>query len=68
MAASTPIRDADVQQAAIQAVAALDESFFRVRIDRLSPAEKRYPRAMADLGPGPQRSGDIADQLKRKVT
>ena len=37
-------------------------------IDRLTPAEKRYPRAMAELGPGPHRSGDIADQLDRKVT
>jgi len=33
-----------LQQAAIQAVAALDESFFRVRIERLTPAEKRYLR------------------------
>jgi hypothetical protein len=45
VAASSAIRNVDVQQAAIQAVAALDESFFRVRIDRLTPAEKRYLRA-----------------------
>lgn len=50
------------------ALAALDESFFRVRFDRLTPAEKRYLRAMAELGPGPHRSGDVADQLGRKVT
>ena len=50
------------------AVAALDESFFRVRFDRLTPVEKKYLRAMAELGPGPHRSGDIAEQLKRKVT
>jgi hypothetical protein len=30
--------------------------------------EKRYLRAMAEIGPGPHRSGDIADQLSRKVT
>ena len=42
-------------------IAALDESFFRVRFDRLTPAEKKYLRAMAELGPGPHRSGDIAD-------
>ena len=47
---------------------ALDESFFRVRFDRLTPAEKRYLRAMAELGPGPHRSGDIAEQLDRAVT
>jgi hypothetical protein len=49
-------------------VAALDESFFRVRFDRLPPAERKYLRAMADLGPGPHGSGDIADRLGRKVT
>jgi len=49
-------------------VAALDESFFRVRFDRLTPAEKRYLRAMAELGPGPHRSGAVADELGRKVT
>jgi len=46
----------------------LDESFFRVRFDRLTPAERRYLRAMADIGPGPHRSGDIAEQLDRAVT
>ncbi len=50
------------------AVAALDESFFRVRFDRLTPQEKRYLRAMAELGPGPHRSGAIAECLKREVS
>ncbi len=36
--------------------------------DRLTPTEKRYLRAMAELGPGPHRSGDIASVLRRKVT
>jgi hypothetical protein len=49
-------------------VAALDEGFFRVRFDRLTPLEKRYLRAMAELGPGPHRSGDISQELDRKVT
>lgn len=49
------------------AVATLDESFFRVRFDRLTPLEKRYLRAMAELGPGPHRSGDIAAVMNRKV-
>jgi hypothetical protein len=38
-----------------------------VRFDRLTPAEKNYLRAMAELGPGPHRSGDIAEQLGRSV-
>ena len=46
----------------------LDASFFRVRLDRLTPAEKRYLRAMAEIGPGPHRSGDIAAALKKGVT
>ncbi len=67
-ATTSPIGIADVTQASITAIAALDESFFRVRFDRLTPVEKRYLRGMAELGAGPHRSGDIADVLRRKVT
>lgn len=67
-AQSTPITLHDVDRASKAAVAALDESFFRVRFDRLTPLEKKYLRAMAELGPGPHRSGDIAEQLNRDVT
>lgn len=45
----------------------LDQSFFRVRFDRLTPSEKRFLRAMAGLGPGPHRSGDIANALGVKI-
>ena len=38
-----------------------------MRFDRLTNAEKRYLRGMAELGPGPHRSSDIADVLERKV-
>jgi AAA ATPase domain len=64
----SPITLTDVEAASRAAVAALDGSFFRVRFDRLTPFEKRYLRGMADLGPGPHRSGNIADRLGRKVT
>jgi hypothetical protein len=67
-ATDSPIKLSDIRLASTSAVAALDESFFRVRFDRLTPAEKRYLRAMAELGPGPHRSGDIAAELDRKVT
>lgn len=67
-ATGSPITAMDVERASTTAIAALDESFFRVRFDRLTPAEKRYLRAMAELGPGPHRSGDIAEKLNRKVT
>lgn len=68
LAPQSPIRRQDVLNASDEAIAALDESFFRVRFDRLTPTEKRYLRAMADLGPGPHRSGDIADRLGRRVS
>jgi hypothetical protein len=68
VAERSPITLKDVQGASAVALAALDASFFRVRFDRLTLAEKRYVRAMAELGPGPHRSGDVADALGRKVT
>ena len=67
-ATSSPITLDDVAAASVTAVAALDESFFRVRFDRLTPKEKKYLRAMAELGPGPHRSGDIATCCAAKVS
>src|ERR1039457_6430385 len=67
-ASESPITLQDVERATSSATAALDESFFRVRFDRLTPLEKKYLRAMAELGPGPHRSGDIAERLGRVVT
>ncbi|MBU3742738.1 MAG: ATP-binding protein [Candidatus Kapabacteria bacterium] len=67
-AAASPITLFDVERASACAIAALDESFFRVRFDRLTPSEKTYLRAMAALGPGPHRSGEIAEVLGREVT
>lgn len=68
IAESSPITLEDVKTASQSAIAALDEGFFRVRFDRLTPSEKRYLRAMAELGPGPHRSGSIAEVLERGVT
>ena len=67
-AQSSPIDEADVEAASPAAIHALDQSFFRVRLDRLTPREKDYLRAMAELGPGPHRSGDIAEALRINVT
>ncbi|WP_343614735.1 ATP-binding protein [Novosphingobium sp.] len=67
-AESSPITVEHVELATRSALAELDASFFRVRFDRLTPAEKRYLRAMAALGAGPHRSGDIAEQLGLKVS
>ena len=67
VAEQSPITVANVRDATRQALAELDGSFFRVRFDRLAPAEKNYLRAMADLSIGPHRSGDVAEKLGRKV-
>lgn len=63
----SPITPSDVETASRIVTAALDESFFRVRFDRLTPSEKIYLRAMAEIGPGPFRSGEIASVLGREV-
>lgn len=58
----------DVAAAEPLAIASLDDSFFRVRMDRLTPVEVKYLRAMAELGPGPHRTGDIANELSVEAT
>lgn len=68
VAETTPITLASVEVATERALSTLDESFFLVRFDRLTLSEKRYLRAMAELGEGPHRSGDIAKEFGRPVT
>jgi len=63
----SPIQLADVQRATPRIIERLDANFFRVRFDRLTPREKDYLRALAELGAEPQRSGDIAAILGVKV-
>lgn len=57
-----------VRNATPTVIERLDQNFFRVRFDRLAPSEKRFLRAVAELGPGAHRTGDIADMLGVKVT
>jgi len=66
-AVRSPITVENVRDATRDAIAALDRGFFQVRFDRLTPTERDYLRAMADLGRGPHRSGDIAARLDRTV-
>lgn len=61
------IRLSDVERAGPRVIDKLDTNFFRVRFDRLTPTEKKYLRAMAELGPGPHRSGEIAREYGAKV-
>jgi hypothetical protein len=67
-AEKSPIRSADVTLAGTNALRRLDEGFFKVRFDRLTPKEREYVIAMARLGKGPYRSSDVADRLGEKVT
>lgn len=57
-----------VKNATATVIPRLDQNFFRVRFDRLTPSEKHFLRAIAELGPGAHRTGDIADKLGIKVT
>lgn len=63
----SPITLEDVHSVRAGVIATLDENFFLVRLNRLTPKEKEYLQVMAELGPGPHRSGDIAGRLKVKV-
>lgn len=66
-AVGSPITAADVDAVSPKVLDHLDRNFFLVRFDRLTPAEKKYLRAMAALGSGPHRSGDIATTLGVRV-
>lgn len=63
IATQSPINITVAQKATDASIQRLDQSFFRVRFDRLTPREKEYLRALAELGTEPQRSGDVAEAL-----
>lgn len=62
-AASSPIGLKVVKGSTGDVIGRLDRNFFRVRFDRLAPSQKNFLRAMAEIGPGPFRTADIAAQL-----
>ena len=68
LATTSPITLQVVRDARNTVIPRLDENFFRVRFDRLTPSEKNFLRAIAELGAGSHRTGDIAEILKVKVT
>lgn len=68
IATSSPITLQVIQDATMTVIPRLDENFFRVRYERLTPSEKNFLRAMAELGQDAHRTGDIADILGVKVT
>lgn len=64
----SPIAASDAQAATRLSIRKLDESFFRVRFDRLTPLERDYMRCLAELGPGPQKSSDVAKAMNRNAS
>jgi hypothetical protein len=68
LATSSPITLQIVQNATATVIPRLDQNFFRVRYDRLTPSEKNFLRAMAKLGPNAHRTSDIAETLGVKIT
>ena len=67
-ASSSPITYAVVDSATKEVIEQLDNNFFRVRFDRLTPGERHFLRMMAELGEGPYKAGDIADKRNVKVS
>ncbi|MBM9468496.1 ATP-binding protein [Nakamurella leprariae] len=59
------IARADIERAMPIYESKLDESFFTVRLDRATGMQRMYLRAMAELGPQPQKAGDVAEKLNR---
>lgn len=64
----SPISLRVVREASALVSRRLDENFFRVRFDRLTLSEKKFLRAMAELGAGSYRTSDVADTLKVKIS
>lgn len=67
-ASASPIRLVDAEAATGLALARLDAGFFKVRFERLTRAEVDYVHAMASLGAGPYKVGDVAQQLGKSLS
>jgi hypothetical protein len=68
LAPASPITLDVVRAATAKVIPRLDQNFFRVRFDRLTPSEKNFLRAIAQLGPGSHRTGDIAEAIGVKIS
>lgn len=59
----SPIDEGDITKATDNALKRLDDGFFQVRFDRLTPKEREYVIAMSEIGKGPYRSSEVAERL-----
>ncbi len=64
----SPIDLSVVRDASSAVMDRLDANFFRVRVDRCTPGEKRFLRAMAEAGDEEVRQKDVADVLSKNVS
>lgn len=67
LADTSPISEEVAVDASIAAIKILDDSFFKVRMDRAKNAEREFMKAMASLGSGPYKSSDVAEKLGKKM-
>jgi hypothetical protein len=67
VAETSPIGAEIIPEASRRAITSLDAGFFRVRFERMTPKERLYVRALAELGSDPQRSGDVANLMGMPV-
>jgi hypothetical protein len=63
VAVADPIGIEDVEAAVPEVERKLAQDFFAVRLERATPAERRYCAAMAALGDGAQKSATVAAAL-----
>lgn len=68
IAQTSPITEDDAINASISATEALDDSFFKVRMDRATTAERDFMKAMSSLGEGPYRTAEVAAALGKQVS
>lgn len=67
VAERSPITEEDAVNASISATDVLDDSFFKVRMDRATTAERNFMKAMAGIGEGPYKTSDVATSLGKQV-
>lgn len=68
LAERSPITTETIEAAIPAAQSALDSSIYQVRVQRATDAERQYMRAMAELGTGPYRSGNVARKIGKSTT
>jgi hypothetical protein len=67
-AKSSPIEEPIITEVSRLVGKRLDENFFKVRFDRLTPREKIFLRAIAESGKESSKTSNVAELLNVKVT